>query len=140
MSATGLEVFDKTLQTTNSWLNEIGETIGPDKQNSYHALRAVLFALRDRLPPDESAHLASQLPTLVRGIYYDGYEPAGKPEKIRSQSEFLEKVSEHLKSGEPIDPDGATRAVFKLLEDHIADGEIGHVKQSLPEELQSYFH
>ncbi|ODA67141.1 hypothetical protein A7A08_01887 [Methyloligella halotolerans] len=71
MSATGLEVFDKTLQTTNSWLNEIGETVGPDKQNSYHALRAVLFALRDRLPPEESAHLASQLPTLVRGIYYD---------------------------------------------------------------------
>ncbi|MFD0988282.1 DUF2267 domain-containing protein [Methyloligella solikamskensis] len=140
MSATGLEVFDKTLQTTNSWLNEIGETVGPDKQNSYHALRAVLFALRDRLPPEESAHLASQLPTLVRGIYYDGYEPAGKPEKIRSESEFLEKVSEHLKSSDPIDPDRATRAVFKLLDTHISDGEMGDVKQSLPEELKGYFH
>jgi hypothetical protein len=25
MSATGLDVFDKTLQTTNSWLDEISE-------------------------------------------------------------------------------------------------------------------
>jgi hypothetical protein len=25
MSATGLEVFDKTLQTTNTWLEEIAE-------------------------------------------------------------------------------------------------------------------
>ena len=37
MSATGLEVFDKTLQTTNTWLNEIGEKIGPDRQRCYHA-------------------------------------------------------------------------------------------------------
>ncbi|XSG80909.1 MAG: DUF2267 domain-containing protein [Methyloligella sp. ZOD6] len=139
MSATGLDVFDKTLQTTNSWLNEIGETIGPDRQKSYHALRAVLFALRDRLPPEESAHLASQLPILVRGIYYDGYEPTGKPEKIRSEQEFLAKVSEHLQAGGPIDPDDATRAVFRLLEAHIADGEIGHVKHALPEGLRSFF-
>ena len=52
MSATGLEVFDKTLQTTNTWLKEIGDHIGPDRQRCYHALRAVLFTLRDRLTPD----------------------------------------------------------------------------------------
>ena len=69
MSATGLEVFDKTIQTTHVWLNEIGETIGPDKQRCYHALRAVLFALRDRLTTEEAFHLSAQLPMLVRGIF-----------------------------------------------------------------------
>ena len=59
MSSTGLEVFDKTLQTTNLWLNEIGQDIGPDKQRCYHALRAVLFALRDRLTVDEAADLSA---------------------------------------------------------------------------------
>src|SRR3954468_24967341 len=29
MSATGLDVFDKTLQTTHIWLNDITEVIGP---------------------------------------------------------------------------------------------------------------
>jgi hypothetical protein len=32
MSMTGLEAFDKTLQTTTSWLKEIGEQIGSDRQ------------------------------------------------------------------------------------------------------------
>jgi len=29
MSATGLDVFDKTLQTTNIWLDEIMAKLGP---------------------------------------------------------------------------------------------------------------
>ena len=32
MSATGLDVFDKTLQTTNIWLDEIVAALGPDRQ------------------------------------------------------------------------------------------------------------
>ena len=32
MSATGLDVFDKTLQTTNIWLDEVMSVLGPDRQ------------------------------------------------------------------------------------------------------------
>jgi uncharacterized protein (DUF2267 family) len=136
---TGLEVFDKTVQTTNIWLNEIGEAIGPDKQRCYHALRAVLASLRDRLTVDEAAHLAAQLPMLVRGIYYDGYRPAGKPETIRSRDEFLEKVSAQLGEIRPLGADEAVRAVFKVLARHISAGELEEVKQSLPAEIRSLF-
>jgi hypothetical protein len=38
MSMTGLEAFDKTLQTTNAWLREIGEQIDSDRQRCYQAL------------------------------------------------------------------------------------------------------
>jgi hypothetical protein len=31
MSATGLDVFDKTLRTTNIWLDEIMAKLGPDR-------------------------------------------------------------------------------------------------------------
>lgn len=50
MSATGLDVFDKTLQTTNIWLGEIMEHHGPDRKVAWHILNVVLRALRDRLP------------------------------------------------------------------------------------------
>ncbi|TIR27974.1 MAG: DUF2267 domain-containing protein, partial [Mesorhizobium sp.] len=36
MSATGLDVFDKTLQTTNIWLDEIMAEMGPDRQIAWH--------------------------------------------------------------------------------------------------------
>jgi hypothetical protein len=46
MSATGLDVFDKTLQTTPIWLTEPGEEIGPADHLAWHALGAVLVDAR----------------------------------------------------------------------------------------------
>jgi len=48
MAATGLDVFDKTLQTANIWLDEIMEA-APDRQVAWHVLGPVLCTLRDRL-------------------------------------------------------------------------------------------
>ena len=59
MSATGLDVFDKTVQTTNAWLKEIMEVTGPDRRRAYRVLAAVLHALRDRLAVDEAAQPAA---------------------------------------------------------------------------------
>ena len=54
MSATGLEVFDRTLHKTHAWLKAIMEELGTeDRHKAYLALRAVLHALRDRLPENK---------------------------------------------------------------------------------------
>ena len=60
MSATGLDVFDKTLQTTNTWLNEIMSDLGPDRHIAWHVLGAVLRTTRDRLPIGLAAHLGAE--------------------------------------------------------------------------------
>src|SRR5919109_1281339 len=115
MSTTGLEVFDTTVQTTNQWLNEISEVIGPDRQRAYDVLRAVLHSLRDRLTVDQAVHLGAQLPMLVRGIYYEGWKPSRNPQKYRSQEDFLGHVKDELRNIRPIDPKDGTRAVFKVI-------------------------
>jgi uncharacterized protein (DUF2267 family) len=124
---------------TNIWLNEIAQDLGPDRHRCYHALRAVLFALRDRLSPDDAAHLAAQMAVLVRGIFYEGYRPAGKPERIRSLDELLGKISEQLQQMRPMGADDAARAVFKVLERHIGQGELNKIKHGLPREIRSLF-
>ncbi len=48
MSATGLDVFDKTLQITNTWLAEIMEKLAPDRHIARHAVGAVLRTLRQQ--------------------------------------------------------------------------------------------
>jgi uncharacterized protein (DUF2267 family) len=137
MSTTELEVFDKTVQTTNAWLKEIMEVTGPDRHRAYRVLAAVLHALRDRLTVDEAAQLGAQLPILVRGLYYDQWHhPAGKPERLRHKQEFLAEVAAELDDIKPINPEQATRAVFSVLERHIAPGEIEDIKATLPSQLR----
>jgi uncharacterized protein (DUF2267 family) len=136
MSTTGLEVFDQTLQKTNIWLKEIMAQIGPDRQRAYHALRAVLHTLRDRLTVEEAAHLSAQLPLLIRGIYFEGWHPAHKPTKERLQEEFLEQVAARLQGVEPMSSETATRAVIEVLERHVDPAEAAHVKHMLPKPLR----
>jgi uncharacterized protein (DUF2267 family) len=136
MSTTGLEVFDTTVQTTNRWLKEIMETTGPNRRRAYHVLTAVLHTLRDRLTINEVAQLGAQLPILVRGLYYDQWHPTGKPERLRHKEEFLAAVAEELDDIGPINPERATRAVFEVLEHHIAPGEIEDVRAMLPVRLR----
>ena len=90
MSTTSLDVFDRTLQKTNMWLNQIMEIMGwEDRHAAYTALRAILHALRDRLTVQEAAQHAAQLPMLIRGIDYEGWNPAHTPAPERHLDQFL---------------------------------------------------
>jgi uncharacterized protein (DUF2267 family) len=128
--------FDHTVQETYIWLNEIGEAMGnPHRQMAYHALRGVLFALRNRLTVDEAFNFAAQLPLLIRGLFFEGYKPANKPEKYHAD-EFLARVSKELAHAGPANPQKATLAVFTVLEQHVTGGEIDDIIEGLPRDLR----
>lgn len=136
MSATGLEVFDKSIQTTNIWLDEIMEDMGPDRQLAWHLLGAVLRTMRDKLPPDLAAHLGAQLPLVVRGAYYDQYQPSTTPEKARSLDAFLGKIADELKFSRPINTQDALQVVCSVLSKHVDDGQIAKVWEALPQDIR----
>jgi uncharacterized protein (DUF2267 family) len=137
MSATGLEVFDKTLQTTNTWLGDIMETLGPDRHVAWHTLGAVLHALRDRLQFGLAAHLGAQLPLLVRGLYYDQWHPTEQGLKQRSAQVFLDHVEEGLRGTRPMNPLDAAIAVFRTLDHYVEPHQIEKVRQALPEKVRA---
>lgn len=132
MSTNGLDVFDKTIQTTNSWLNEITEVIGPDRQLAWKVLSTVLHKLRDRLPVDVAAHLGAQLPLLVRGVYYDQFQPAKQPSRCRDLDAFVAEVQEWLTDVRPVNAKDAVDAVFATLSRHLPEGQLVIVRNSLP--------
>jgi uncharacterized protein (DUF2267 family) len=138
MSATGLPVFDKTLQTTNIWLDEIMAAIGPDRQLAWKALSVVLHTLRDRLSADLAAHLGAELPLLVRGAYYDQYKPSRQPTTF-DLDDFVEEVAEWLADARPTDPRDAMAAVFAALSRHVPPGQILKVQQTLPSNLRDFW-
>jgi len=139
MSATGLDVFDKTLQTTHIWLDEIMEVVGPDRQVAWKVLSVVLHKLRDRLPVELAAHLGAQLPLLVRGVYYDQFEPAKQPSSLDAFDDFVQEVSDWLADIRPVDAREATRAVFAVLTRHVSEEQIANVRSALPRSIRSAF-
>jgi uncharacterized protein (DUF2267 family) len=138
MSMTGLEVFDTTVHKTNSWLKEVMQEIyRDDRRKAYDALRATLHALRDRLTVEEVAQLGAQLPMLIRGFYYEGWDPTRKPVKLRDREEFLSLIDREFRADDTLNPELIARAVFKVLSDRVTAGEIEDVKHVLPKEIRS---
>jgi uncharacterized protein (DUF2267 family) len=136
MPVTGLEVFDTTVQKTNSWLRELMQLMEwQDRHMAYRALRVTLHSLRDRLTIDEVAQLGAQLPMLIRGIYYEGWDPSHKPLKARHKQDFLFRIEDEFIHDAPIDAEETARGVFRLLESRISEGEIEDIRNILPAEL-----
>lgn len=130
---TQLNVFDTTIQKTNEILKAIEERFGwTDRQESYHALRGVLFALRDRLTVEHAAGLAAQLPQLVRGIYYEGWNPARTPVKM-DRDEFLDRIAPELPEG--ADPAEVVRGVLAILASYATPEELRKIRATLPADV-----
>ena len=91
MSTNGLPVFDKTLQTTHIWLDEIMARLGPDRQVAWKVLSTVLHKLRDRLPVEAAAHFGAQLPLLVHSHLHARHScgrsrPGSRPNAARARN------------------------------------------------------
>jgi uncharacterized protein (DUF2267 family) len=137
MSTTGLNIFDTTVHKTNIWLNDLMQIMGSeDKHMAYLALRVVLHALRDRLTVEEVAQLGAQLPMLIRGFYYEGWDPTGKPSRARHKEQFLARIEQEFMGDDRFDPERVARAVFTLLANRVSDGEIEDVKHVLPAKIR----
>jgi uncharacterized protein (DUF2267 family) len=142
MSTTHIEAFDKTVQVTNEWLRDISQGLGDEnRRHAYLALRGTLHALRDFLPINESAHLSAQLPMLVRGIYFESWDPSRTPTEARSREDFLSYVDNALERAlwneeTDITAELAARAVLGVLSDRVTSGEIDQVRHVLPEQVR----
>ncbi len=82
------------------------------------------------------AQLGAQLPMLMRGFYYEGWDPSGKPVKERHVEQLLARIAREFRRDDVLETERMARAVFALLKRRIADGEIEDVKSVLPDELK----
>ena len=126
----------QTIQKTQEWLKELIENGDlADMQESLAVLRAVLHHLRDRLTLEEAVDLGAQLPTLIRGIYYEGWQPHKRRQRIRSRQKFVHQVAEK-NFPNAVPSEQAIRDVFALLAHHCDPGEISDIIGQLPCELK----
>jgi uncharacterized protein (DUF2267 family) len=130
-------IIERSVEKAHVWLNELAAEIGTEDRNqAYRVLRAYLQALRDRLPVDEAAQLAAQLPELIRGIYYEGWNPSSTPVQYRGLDEFLERIASEAKLSGETEASFAVGAAATVLRRHVSAGEIDDVRAVLPEDLR----
>jgi uncharacterized protein (DUF2267 family) len=138
MSQQGLETIESTTQKTHEWIARIAETLHMEKRDAWKSLRAVLQTVRDRLPVDNAVHFGAQLPMLIRGMYYEGWEPSTVPIKL-SLRDFLDAILQKIVADRQIDPVETTQAVLAVVGSHVGMGEMEKVKHSFPRDMQNLF-
>lgn len=130
-------IIERSVEKAHIWLKELASELGvEDRRYAYRALRAVLHALRDRLTVDVAAKLAAQLPTLIRGIYYEDWDPSRTPLPIHDVDAFLDHVVREGRMSGETEASLAVTAVARVLREHVTEGEIDDVLAVLPDKLR----
>jgi uncharacterized protein (DUF2267 family) len=132
-----VDVIDTTVHKTYRWIDQISEELGGiGRREAYRNLRAFLQTLRDRLTVDLAAQLGAQLPMLVRGIYYEAWDPSHAPVKMKAE-EFVETFIDRALLPPEREPLAALKVAADVLRQHVTEGEVEHVLQSLPREIRA---
>jgi uncharacterized protein (DUF2267 family) len=137
MTATHLDVIDRSVEKTHIWLNDLaGELASEDGHHAYRVLRAFLHALRDHLTVDEAAALAAQLPIFVRGVFYEGWDPSRTPEHARDVESFLQRIASEAGLAGETEASFAATAASRVMRRHVSAGEGEGVLRALPHHLR----
>lgn len=124
-----------TVQKTNLLLKEIAQKLNWEDrpEQAYSALRITLHILRDRLPLEEAVQLSAQLPTLVRGIYFEGWKPSELPKKMHKQ-EFIDRFQNE--SSFAADTETVVNTVLLALSEYVSEGELKDIHSVLPKDIE----
>jgi len=129
--------MDHSIQTTNEWVHQIDEMVSWDDSNrTFRLLRVTLQTIRDMLDVNEATQFSAQLPTYVRGVYFEGWNPSRTPAKMREKPDFVARVSDTFKTDQLDDPEEAIGIIFSFLNTRISAGEINDVRASLRKSLR----
>lgn len=137
MSTTEVTLFEESTQKTRLWLEELAEELGRpgDQRYAMRVLRGFLHTLRDRLPVPETAHLAAQLPELLRGVFYEGWRPTTLPQRYHDLDTFLVRVAEQGQLAGETEAAYGAEAAGRVMRRHVGTGEMNKVRAVLPHDI-----
>lgn len=140
MSAmTKVSALDHAVASAQTWIGDVAaEFHTEDGEFAYRVLRAWLHTLRDRLTVDAGAHFAAQLPDLIRGVYYAGWDPGAVPHKYDAD-EFVRRFAREANIT-PAEAPAAAAAATAAAQRHLPSAQIDKVLGQLPEDIRGVLH
>lgn len=134
-TAHDLDTFARADRTAQEWLDAVAEQLDTeDRHFAYRVLRAWLRTVRDRLTVEAASHFAAQLPMLLRGLFFDGWNPKRVPVKYDAEQFLIAVVKEAKVS--PAEARKAIAAVTVALAGCCSPGQLDHLLVQLPGPLR----
>jgi uncharacterized protein (DUF2267 family) len=133
--------FEEYASEGNRIINKIARDLETSRNRAVRITRAVLHAIRDRLPPDDAIQFAQGLPMALKGVFIDRYDVSQTPVVIRSREGFIEYVRSKAGPSAAVDfPTSqsvmnALQSVFFVLERNMSYGQVQQIKKLLNIEL-----
>ena len=133
---TGIPGFDDAPADSAEWVAHLQKRLGwRDREKVNAAFLATMHALRDQLPANEAALLGNGLPILLRGLYFEGWYPHGKPLRLEDREMFLLRLHEALHRELGIDPEEMVRAVLEVLSERVPPSDLEEIRAACPAPL-----
>jgi uncharacterized protein (DUF2267 family) len=134
-------ILRKSIEKMNTWLHEIQINAGWVNESALAlaVLRATLHELRDHLLLNELAHFSAQLPLIVRGIFFENWQPSKQRIKERHLKDFLNTIYGNLpETYQDLDIKSAVEAVFVVLKSKLGAGEVEKISNNLPHGIRDF--
>jgi uncharacterized protein (DUF2267 family) len=137
----------KYVEEANSFFKEVAQELQlpEDIDHAARVTTAVFHTLRERITAEESMHVISNLPMILKGIYVDGWKLSKQNNSVDTLEDFLNEVREHTPRSAGYDFGGkqmardTVKAVLRVLRKYVDEGEIRHIQQQLPEGVAALF-
>jgi uncharacterized protein (DUF2267 family) len=124
------------VQRANTWLADVTAALGTqDRQYARRMLRTWLHILRDRLTVEAAAKFGQQLPELLRGTYYDGWEPNRVPVKYHA-AEYVHRFAREAMVP-PAEVPGISATITYVIDGHMSPGQVDEALAELPASLRA---
>ncbi len=136
--------FDQYSAKGKEFLKKASEAmqVEYDDKVAGRIIRAVFHALRDQLSPEENLQLLAQLPTLLKGVYVEGWNFSPK-HRIHHAADFFNEVRSRLgaTAAHDLGNDEMARrriaGVFEAMSAYVSAGEMEDVSSQLPKDLKT---
>jgi uncharacterized protein (DUF2267 family) len=141
--------FNQYATEGNTFLKKYAKVmnLGNDTGKAGRIFSAIMHALRDIIPPEESLQFIAQLPMFLKAIYVNGWNLKKERPKVRNMAEFLDLVREHDRPTAINDfgnnDEMAERYVdttFIHLRKYVSLGEMEDIRDGLPKDLKSMIY
>jgi uncharacterized protein (DUF2267 family) len=140
MSVTEPDLYESSTQKTRQWVGDLARELGrpDDHVAAFRVLRGFLHVLRDRLPVEEAAHLAAQLPELLRGVYFEGWRPSATPQPYHDLNTFLDRIATAARLAGETEAAYSAEAAVRVLARHVGVHEVGKIRLVLPRDIADF--